>query len=241
LGITTDLPEVASLALGSASIPLLEMTQAYAVLANGGYEVAPFAIEKITSEDGKILYERKKARTRQLLDQGKSFLLTHLMTGMFDRLLNSYIEVTGSSIIDDLHDEYAGKSGTTNSDSWMIGYSPKLVTGVWTGYDDNRPLTRTSDKALAKQTWASIMQDYHADEEERLSFPQPENIIGKVIDVESGLLATENCTITRMTYFEAGTEPTVHCSNHIAKDDEEQLIEDHDNQSFLKKVFDLLP
>ncbi|HZW68946.1 MAG TPA: PBP1A family penicillin-binding protein [Pseudogracilibacillus sp.] len=241
LGITTDLPEVASLALGSASIPLLEMTQAYAVLANGGYEVAPFAIEKITSEDGKILYERKKARPRQLLDQGKSFLLTHLMTGMFDRRLNGYMEVTGSSIIDDLHHEYAGKSGTTNSDSWMIGYSPKLVTGVWTGYDDNRPLTRTSDKALAKQTWASIMQDYHADEEERLSFPQPENIIGKVIDVESGLLATENCTITRMTYFEAGTEPTVHCSNHIAKDDEEKLIEDHDNQSFLKKVFDLLP
>src|SRR5699024_12398333 len=115
---------------------------------------------------GKNLYERKNALHIQLLDLGNSFLLTHLMTGMIDRRLNGYMEVTGSSIIDDLHHEYAGKSGTTNSDSWMIGYSPKLVTGVWTGYDDNRPLTRTSDKALAKQTWASIMQDYHADDEE---------------------------------------------------------------------------
>lgn len=241
LGITADLPKVASLALGSASIPLLEMVQAYAVLANGGYEVNPFAIEKITTEEGDILYERKVTPRRKLLDQGKSFLMTHLMTGMFDRRLNDYMEVTGSSIIDDLHHEYAGKSGTTNSDSWMIGYSPKLVTGVWTGYDDNRPLKKTRDKALAKQTWARIMHDYHEDEEEGLSFPIPENIVGKVIDVESGLLATENCTSTRMTYFEAGTEPTVHCRNHLASDDEERLIEDHDNQSFLKKVFDLLP
>lgn len=241
LGIRADLPEVASLALGSASIPLLEMTKAYAVLANGGYELTPFAIEKITAENGKVLYERKQPQPRKLLDQGKSFLLTHLMTGMFDRRLNGYMEVTGSSIIDDLHHEYAGKSGTTNSDSWMIGYSPKLVTGVWTGYDDNRPLKKTSDKALAKQTWASIMHDYHAEEKEKLTFPIPENIVGKVIDVESGLLATENCTRTKLTYFEAGTEPTVHCTNHLASDDEERLIEEHDDQSFLKKVFDLLP
>src|SRR5699024_298041 len=153
LGITTDLPEVASLALGSASIPLLEMTQAYAVLANGGYEVAPFAIEKITSEDGKILYERKKARPRQLLDQGKSFLLTHLMTGMFDRRLNGYMEVTGSSIIDKISHRYAGKSGTTDPDSRMIGYSPKIVQGEWTGYAEDRPMQLTHEKAIITNMW----------------------------------------------------------------------------------------
>src|SRR5699024_2611073 len=159
---------------------------------------------------------------------------------MFDRRLNGYMEVTGSSIIDQLHHEYAGKSGTTNSDSWMIGYSPKLVTGVWTGYDDNRPLRKWEEKALSKQTWAELMQWFHEDGEEKLTFSVPEGIVGEVIDVETGLLATEDCSVNQMTYFENGTEPTSYCTDHLPIENESDLI-DEEEKSFYKQILDLFP
>lgn len=242
-GITTPLPEVASLALGSASIPLIEMVQAYAVIANGGYEITPYAIEKITTENGRVLYDKKRSNLHSVLNRQKAFLLIHLMSGMFDRRLNGYMEVTGSSIIDQLHHDYAGKSGTTQSDSWMIGFSPKLVTGVWVGYDDNRPLKKATEKALAKQAWAEMMQIAHQKEREKLTFTIPDGIVSKLIDVETGLLATEDCEITRTTYFEVGTEPTTYCTHHDHINHDEDRIEDEDEDDapFYKKIIDLFP
>lgn len=240
-GITEDLPEVASLALGSASIPLIEMVNAYAVIANGGFELEPYAIEKITAESGRVIYKKDKIEWNSVLDRQKAFLLIHLMSGMFDRRLNGYMEVTGSSIIDQLHHEYAGKSGTTNSDSWMIGFSPKLVTGVWVGYDDNRPLRKGTEKALAKQAWAEMMLGAHEHEVEKLTFTIPDGIVSKIIDVETGLLATEDCEVTRTTYFELGTEPTTYCSHHLPSEDETPLVEDEEDTPFYKKIIDLFP
>lgn len=239
--ITADLPNVASLALGSASIPLIEMVQAYAIIANGGKDVHYYAVEKIETEDGKILYEKKPEKNKQIFDEKKSFLLAHLMTGMFDRRLNGYMEVTGSSIIDrlPLHD-YAGKSGTTSADSWMIGFSPKLVAGVWLGYDDNRAIKKYEEKALAKQIWADLMYEAHQDETEKLAFIPPKGVVSKVIDVKTGLLATENCETTRTTYFEKGTEPTTFCTLHGPHDEEHQGDEE-EKEPFYKTFFDLFP
>src|SRR5699024_3097251 len=138
-----------SLALGSASISLLEMTEAYGVIANGGNQVDAYSIEKIKNRSGKVIYEKEKGKEKNILDEKKAIILSHLMTDKFDRRLNGYIEVTGTTIIDQLSRVYAGKSGTTDTDNWMIGYTPKSVTGVWTGYDDNRPIQKASDKRVA--------------------------------------------------------------------------------------------
>lgn len=241
LGITTPLPEVTSLALGSASIPLIEMVQAYATITNGGYETIPYAIERITTENGKVIYEKEHNDRSHVLNEQKAFLLTHLLTGMFDRRLNGYMEVTGSSIIDQLHHEYAGKSGTTDADSWMIGASPQLVTGVWTGYDDNRSLLALEEKALAKSTWAELMQLAHSATTEKLTFPIPEGIVSKVVDVETGLLATEDCATTRTTYFEIGTEPTTYCTNHLPVEREDELVSNDSEPSLMRKLLNFLP
>lgn len=240
-GITSYLPEVASLALGSASIPLIEMTQAYAMIANGGYETTPYAIEKITTEDGKLIYEKEHKDHPRLLDEKKAFLLTHLMTGMFDRRLNGYMEVTGSSMIDQLQHEFAGKSGTTSSDSWMIGFSPQLVVGTWTGYDDNRSMHKVEDKALAKQTWANMMQFAHENEREKLTFSPPEGVVSEVVDVETGLLATEDCQVSRTTYFESGSEPTAYCTDHLPVEHEEQLKQEEQDETWMKQILNFLP
>lgn len=242
-GITADLPKVPSLALGTASIPLIEMVQAYSMIANGGYDIEYYAIEKIETKEGKVLYEKKRETKKRIFDAKKTFLLTHLMTGMFDRRLNGYMEVTGSSIIDKLPlHEYAGKSGTTSSDSWMIGFSPKLVAGTWIGYDDNRSLQKQEEKTLAKQIWADMMNYAHKDETEKLSFIPPSGIVSKVIDVKTGLLATEFCETSRTTYFEAGTEPTSYCTLHDPHhENDEEVIEVKKDEPFYKHIFDFFP
>lgn len=235
-GIDSNLPHVPSLALGSASISLLEMTEAYGRIANGGKEIDVYAINRIEDNKGKAVYERKETEQKQVLDENKAFLLTHLMQGMFDRRLNGYMEVTGSSIIDKISHRYAGKSGTTDSDSWMIGYSPKIVTGVWTGYDDNRPMQLTSEKAIAKNMWAELMEAAHSEEEE-MNFSAPGGVVKKIVDPETGMLATSDCEISRATYFEKGTEPTQYCTMHLPENEEQNKEEEKDG--LLKRLLEL--
>ena len=231
-GITSDLPNVPSLALGSASLSLLEMVRAYGIIANGGKEINSYTVKKIVNDKGKTVYERRPIDGKQVLDPNKSFILTHLMTGMFDRRLNGYMEVTGSSIIDKISHEYAGKSGTTDSDSWMIGFSSDTVTGVWTGYDDNRPITRMSEKAIAKNVWADVMESAH-ESKESVTFTAPDGVVEKIIDPETGLLATKDCPLSRATYFEKGTEPTHYCTTHLPT--KEKSVED-EHINFLQQL-----
>src|SRR5699024_1808039 len=152
-GISSDLPQVPSLALGSASISLIEMVTAYSHIANYGKKITNHAIETITDRHGNILYERTSS-AEQTFDKNKMAVLTSLLTGMFNPSFNRHMEVTGSQIAADLTHTYAGKSGSTPYDSWMIGFSPTLVTGVWIGFDDHQPLEKTDHQTYAKKIWA---------------------------------------------------------------------------------------
>lgn len=212
-GITSELPKVPSLALGSASIPLLEMTEAYSVIANGGKGVDGYSVEKIENRFGKRIYERKAPEKQQVLDPQKTFILAHLMTGMFDHRLNGYMDVTGASMTDQLHHLYAGKSGTTDTDNWMIGFTSYAATGVWTGYDKHTPILKAKDKVAAKQIWTKTIEAAHKNTDAG-DFPVPEGIEKKLIDPETGLLATKDCPVARLTYFEAGTAPQEVCKRH---------------------------
>lgn len=234
-GIQSDLPNMPSLALGSASISLMEMTDAYALIANEGKEVNSHTVTKIINQHGKTIYKREQPEPDQVLDEQKAFLLAHLMTGMFDRRLNGYMNVTGASIIDDLTNLYAGKSGTTNTDNWMIGFSPEAVTAVWTGYDDNQPIERGDEKPIAKNVWADTIEAAHKGKEDT-EFKVPDGIVKKLIDPESGKLASDECPVARTTYFEAGTEPTEKCTIHS---DEEKGNKEEKSESFWKKLLDL--
>lgn len=233
-GITSTLPNVPSLALGSASISLLEMSEAYGVIANGGKTVEGYSVKKIENRYGKVIYEKEEANKKQVLDEQKAFILAHLMTGMFDRRLNGYMEVTGSSIIDQLTHLYAGKSGTTDSDNWMIGFTPKMVTGIWTGFDDNRPIQKSSDKVIAKKLWAATIESAH-NQIDNSDFPVPKGIVKKMTDPETGLLATKDCPVARLTYFEEGTEPEDYCAIHEKKSKKEKK----QSTSLWKRLLDL--
>ncbi len=210
-GVTSPLHPLPSLALGTEPVRVIEMVNAYGMLANGGKYISPVFIKKVTNYQGDILYEQKQ-ENKQKLDEATAFVTTELMTGMFDAKLNDYTTVTGTVIANKLTREYAGKSGTTATDSWMIGYTPQLVTGVWTGYDRNATLDRLDERQYAKQIWSDVMEK-GLQNEPLQTFSPPEGVVGVHVDPDSGKMATEGCS-GRLTYYLAGTEPTEYCPIH---------------------------
>lgn len=241
-GITSKLPAVPSLALGTATVSLKEMVTGYGILANGGQDIDLYTIDSIVDRNGKTIFERKNKPGDKLLDPKKAFILTQLMTGMFDRELDGYTAVTGSTIADKLTRLYAGKSGTTSSDSWMIGFSPRLVTGIWTGYDDNRTIEVVAESAYSKNIWADFMEAAHQGIDQE-NFPIPDGVVGIPIDPATGERATPYCDVSRIMYFEKGTEPQVYCSKHFPEDDsgsdQDNTDDVKEEEGILEKWFNL--
>ncbi|MFD1036896.1 transglycosylase domain-containing protein [Virgibacillus byunsanensis] len=243
-GIDSYLPAVPSLALGTATVTLKDMVAGYGRLANGGYEINGFTIEKIVDRQDNTVYEKDVDDQKQVLKPTTAFILSHLMTGMFDRALDGYMAVTGSSIANNITRTYAGKSGTTDSDSWMIGFSPEVVTGVWTGYDDNRPIEKVKETTYAKDVWATYMEAAHQGLPFS-TFDVPSGVTGLPIDPTTGKRATPYCDTSRVMYFEKGSEPMSYCSDHYHGEERDDIMErgrDSEKESdggIFKKWFDV--
>ncbi len=150
LGITAPLRADPSLALGAHEVTLLELTGAYAVIANGGFGVWPFGIESIQGGDGKTLYSRAGGGPGRIVQpryvQGLNDLFTAVVgwgTGKGARLDRPA----------------AGKTGTSqgNRDAWFVGYTPQLAAGVWLGNDDFSPMRKVSGGSLAASIWRGFM------------------------------------------------------------------------------------
>ncbi|MEN2767250.1 transglycosylase domain-containing protein [Ornithinibacillus xuwenensis] len=237
-GIASDLPAVPSLALGTATVTVEEMVSAYGMLANGGYKIDGHTIEKIVDREGETVYERDDDSKSMVLDPQKTFILTQLMTGMFDEALNGYMSVTGISIADRLSRTYAGKTGSTDSDSWMIGFSPTLVTGVWTGFDDNRTISSGPERSFSKEIWATFMETAHSDQPEE-HFDAPNGLVAIPIDPTTGARATPQCPTSTVMFFEEGTEPEYHCSEHYFGDGEKEHNAKDDKKGLFERWFDV--
>ncbi|MFZ3591492.1 transglycosylase domain-containing protein [Bacillus sp. DJP31] len=222
LGIQGKFVANPSLALGTSNVKIIDMVNAYGILANGGQEIEPTFIKKIVDYNGEVLYEKKSTK-KQILDPDAAFVTTHMMTGMFDEKLNDYTVVTGKPIMNQISRIYAGKSGTTSTDSWMIGYSPKLVTGVWVGYDKDYTLDLAQEKRYAKNIWVSIMEEALKDEPVQ-AFKPTSGVVGVYVNPDNGKLATEGCPIARLTYYVKGTEPTDYCQDHLPNQHEKDPI-----------------
>lgn len=236
MGITSELSKVPSLALGTEPVTVLDMANAYALLANNGKRAEAHFIEKVTDANGNIIYERK-AKPKQVLDEDLSFVTTALLTGMFDPSLNGYTSVTGSSIQHLLTRPMAGKSGTTSTDSWMIGYTPQLVTAVWVGYDKERKLHNINDTGYAKKVWVNFMEDA-LKAEPVANFKPTEEVIGIRIDPKTGKRATDSCPTSRYAYYVKGTEPNEYCTEHEeSKKNEKNPPKEEKQKKWWQKFF----
>lgn len=134
MGITSNIPEVPSIALGAADLSLYEMIMVYSSFANLGQPVEPVTLIKIEDWEGNILWKKEEVEPRDsVMDRVTSQAMVHLMKGVIER-------GTGRSLrtIFGLTSDLAGKTGTTqdNADGWFIGYNPAIVAGAWVGADN---------------------------------------------------------------------------------------------------------
>ena len=204
LGISNKLSAVPSLALGTEEISVMEMVNAYAAFANMGYKVNSHLIKKIEDGNGNILYEYKENKVN-ILNESLVYILNEMLTYTYDKDFIDYNYPTLISMLPKMTKKYSIKSGTTDTDMWIIGYNNDAVLGVWTGYDDNR-LLGSGLQQFHKNIWIDTMEGYLAFKETKW-YDIPNNIVGVLVNPITGKLSTEQDKISKMFYFLKGTEP----------------------------------
>lgn len=182
----TPINDNVSLALGTSEVKLSELVQGYAKLASLGRDVNIKYINKIIDENNKTIYASKN-KFDQKFNLENTYILNETMTNVFDNRLAINIQTTGAAIANKLTRTYAAKSGSTNTDNWMIGYNKDIVLGIWTGFDDNKYIDNNEAKYI-KYIWAEIMEEYLKDRPSTW-YDLPNNVIPISLNPISGMVA----------------------------------------------------
>ncbi|TVX85251.1 transglycosylase domain-containing protein [Paenibacillus agilis] len=206
LGIQNGLKPLPSLALGTFPVSPFQMATAYAVLSNEGRQVTPRTVLAVTDAGGRLLYEAPTPVEKQVVLPEEAYILTNLMESVFEA------GGTGNRVSTLIKRPVAGKTGTTDSDSWIVGYTPELATAVWVGYDKGKKITQ-SDARRSAPIFAQFTEKALANVPPKL-FPVPDNIVSTYIDPNTGKLAGAGCSAKQLETFVRGTEPKEICNEH---------------------------
>jgi penicillin-binding protein 1A len=201
LGIAGPLNQDLSLALGSSGLTPLEMVSAYAVFANQGYRLQPYAVSTVQDANAQPL-EQILFEPQQVITKETAYLITNVLEDVIQKGTGQLARTIERSV--------AGKTGTTNdfTDAWFIGYTPSLATAVWVGFDDIRTLGETESGAhAALPIWLEFMQAA-LPLVPPAPFEIPEDIRYARVDPRSGLLAPEQSEQGIVEVFNKGAEPT---------------------------------
>jgi penicillin-binding protein 1A len=201
LGIASPLSNDLSLALGSSSVSLLELTSAYGVFANQGLRLEPYALALVQDTTGATL-EQASFEPRSVVSKETTYLITNMMEDVIQRGTGQMAKSIGRPI--------AGKTGTTNdfTDAWFVGFTPNLAVGVWVGFDDLRPLGETESGAhAALPIWIDFMREA-LPQLPLVPFEIPDDILFVRVDPGTGLLAPDQGDQGTVEIFAKGTEPT---------------------------------
>jgi penicillin-binding protein 1A len=193
----------------------LELTAAYAAIANDGIYIEPSFYTKILDNDGKVLLENKSNK-EPVMKESTAWLLTNAMEDVVNIGTGRSLKLTSINM------PVAGKTGSTSdyNDLWFSGFSPYYTATVWSGFDNNRS---QSEKSYQRKIWKTIMEQIHTKLNlETKSFTKPDSIVSAKICTKSGKLAVEGVcdeylggNTTKTEYFAKGTEPTEKCDIHV--------------------------
>ncbi|MCW5784183.1 MAG: PBP1A family penicillin-binding protein [Nitrospirales bacterium] len=200
LGIRSPLSQDLSLALGSSSVTLQEITSAYGVFANQGLWLEPYLITHAKNLNGEIL-EQHQFEPRQAMTKENAYLITNMLMDVIQSGTGRLAKSIGRPL--------AGKTGTTNSynDAWFVGYAPNLATGVWVGFDGVRTLGRLESGAhAALPIWTKFV-DQALLHSPVMTFPIPNDIQFAQIDTTTGDLPSKTSRNISTEVFRKGTEP----------------------------------
>jgi penicillin-binding protein 1A len=215
LGITTltDTDNNAALALGGITkgVTNLDLTTAYATIANGGEYNSPIFYTTVVDHQGNIILDNRENQSKRVLKETTAWLLTSAMEDVMTTGTGKAANFDGMAV--------AGKSGTTtkNKDTVFAGYTPYYTAVIWGGFDDNTPQSYTT---YSKIIWKAVMSRIHENLEYK-DFTKPSGIVTKQVCKKSGKLAIPgvcDCdprgSQVYTEYFEEGTEPTETCDHH---------------------------
>ena len=199
----------ASTAIGGITqgVSNLELTAAYATIANNGTYIKPVFYTKILDADGNVVIDNTPEKTT-VIKPSTAYLLTNVMEDVVTEGTGTRVQFGGMHI--------AGKTGTTDNyrDLWFCGFTPYYTCSVWAGYDDNTVLPQGTYRTYQQTLWRNIMQRIHADLPDT-DFKMPSTVQKASICTQTGLLATSSCNAVT-EYFDIDQIPTQYCSGHYS-------------------------
>lgn len=220
-GFTTLVPSVdanghtdvnQSLCLGGITngVTNMEMTAAYAAIANEGVYIEPTLYTTVLDRNGNIILDKSSNKETRILRKTTAWLLTDAMTDVVTEGTGTSARVSGMTV--------AGKTGTTTDDIdlWFSGYTPYYTGSIWMGFDKNNA-ELTSEGSTHTKIWSKIMTAVHAGLEDKEIMEKPEDIIEVEVCSKSGKLPTPGLCDAHVykEFFAEGTEPTTSCDVHV--------------------------
>ncbi len=216
LGITTDIPAVDAIALGSGSVIPMEITSAYGAFANQGVLMDPMAIIRVEDQYGNVL-EENIPHGREVLRKSTAYIMTDLLRSVLDGGAGS----TGARArwMYKFYRPAAGKTGTTNeyTDAWFVGFTPQIATGVWFGFDNPAQTFGEGEtgSSVALPVWAPYMKAAH----DSLNLPvedfvMPEDVVRVEICRDSKKLSNPECPQVYEEVFQVDLAPSQYCDVH---------------------------
>lgn len=207
VGIDSLLEDSLALALGVSEVTPLELVNAYAPFANGGFRVRPYLIMAVVDSQENTLELNGTERT-PVLDPALSYLMTSMLQSVISEGTAKGLKDSGWTV------PSAGKTGTTNEgkDAWFVGYTSDLLVGVWVGEDDPKASDLSGSKN-ALPMWSALMKSYYAGRTGK-DFEQPSGLTTVKIDPTNGLLARSGCPDQKEELFLTGTQPIAYCRVH---------------------------
>jgi len=213
--VFTDIKHPMALGGLTDGVSNIELTAAYAAIANGGVYTEPIFYTKVLDHNGKVLLDNTP-KTEQVMKESTAFLLTNAMEDVVKKGTGRSYKLTTINM------PVAGKTGSTSdyNDLWFSGYTPYYTATIWSGFDNNRP---QNERNYQKKIWRTIMEKVHTELNlETKSFTRPDSIVTAKVCSKSGKLAVEGLcdhylggSTVYTEYFAKGTEPTEKCDIHV--------------------------
>ncbi len=200
LGIKSHLASNLSLALGTSEVTLMDLTSAYSVFPNKGEKIKPFGVLEIVDRQGRVIW-RAKTQKRLVMSRAGAAIVTNMLEGVVKEGTGRRAHVLGRAV--------AGKTGTTNDykDALFIGFSPRVIAGVWVGRDGGGSLgAKETGAKAALPIWIDFMKAALQNEPYQY-FDIPDDVSQIRMDPITGLLQPEDSKQSVVALFKKGTEP----------------------------------
>ncbi|MDQ7031963.1 MAG: PBP1A family penicillin-binding protein [Desulfonauticus sp.] len=208
LGIEENFPNNLSISLGSVPVTPWELCRAYTAFARLGSYINPYLVKEVKNSWGKVLYQ-VKPEIKNAISPDTAYIITYLLQQVVQDGTGWRAKVLKRPV--------AGKTGTTNNeqDAWFIGFTPYLLTGVYVGFDQPKPMGKYETGSRAA---CPIWVNYRLAVEPNYpiqNFPKPDNIVMLKIDAQTGKLAGPSSKKVYLLPFKRGTEPTQSYDNNV--------------------------